>query len=503
MPTIKDISEAMISVWKESTPPARFGLIALVLLSIAMLGFVGYWSSQPSFVTLISDSDTEKISAVMDELAKQGIEYEIDGSGGVLKVDQRNFSKARIAANKAGVSVSEAGSGMGAAGYMWMDKFERQKLATHEKARMLEDAIRQYENISNAKVLLNVPAKSPFERSISKPTASVQLTLAWGRRLTDENVMAIASTVASAVENLDPADVKITDSKANLYMSPDAATSHVNSQTGFVEEKERRLSAKAESQLISFFGPGNASVQISLDYTFLQTETTTEEFDSEGRVAKKENISSKNRTTTAANPVGDAGVSSNLTNNGGTAGAGENEKNEDLESEFVIPSTLQKQVNNTPTKNFMTVSVLVNQSADGVTSEDGTLDPGIKQRVESIVKNAVGFQEDSDTITVDFAPFPELAEAPPAPFDWNYLNDTLRNVSLAIAALVVFVLGMMTLRHFKATESKTPPVEGAQITNVNQLSELARDNPEVLARIFKSWVGENPKAANESERKAA
>ena len=502
MPSFKDISEGLIAVWTESTPAARFGLIALASLSLAMLIFVGYWSSQPSFVTLISDNDTEKIAAVADELAKQGIEFEIAGAGGVVKVDQRHWAKAKMAANKAGVSVSESGGGMGGMGSMWLDKHERARMATSEKARLLEDTLRQYESISDAKVLLNVPIKSAFERAVSKPTASVQLTLAWGR-LTEENVMAIASTVASAVENMDPVDVKITDSKGKLYLS-DAATSHVNSQTGFTQEQERRLAAKAETQLNSFFGPGNASVQISMDYTFIQSNTKTTEFDPEGRVAKTEEIKSEEETKAAANPLGDAGVASNLTNTAADAnGSAGNKKTEELNNEFEIPTTIQTQINNTPTRNYMTVSVLVNDLANGVKTEDGNLDPGMKQRVEQIVRNAVGFKDDTDTITVDFAPFPEPPQAAEAPFDWNYVNDILRNVSLAVAALVVLVLGMMTLRHFKNIQTRALPVDGAQVTNVNQLGELARNNPEVLARILKSWVGERPTGTESAEQQKA
>lgn len=503
MPSFKDITEGLIAVWTESTPAARFGLIALSALSVAMLVFVGYWSSQPSFVTLISDSDTEKIAAVVDELAKQGIAFELGGAGGVVKVDQRKLPQAYIAAKKAGISVSGSGSAMGGMDTIWMDKYERQKLATNERARLLEDTIRQYESINDAKVLLNVPVKSAFERAVAKPSASVQLTLAWGR-LTEENVMAIAATVASAVENLEPVDVKITDSKGNLYLS-DAATSHVNSQTGFVEDRERRLAAKAESQLNRFFGPANASVQISMDYTFLQTNTETIEYDGEGRVANEEDISSSESTTAAANPIGDAGVSANLTNTAtGANGTAGNEKTEQLKNKFHVPTTTQTQVNNTPTRNYMTVSVLVNDLATGVKTEDGNLDPSIKQRVEQIVRDAVGFKDDTDTITVDFAPFPEPPELAEAPFDWNYLNDILRNVSLAVAALVVFVLGMMTLRHFKNSQAKALPVDNASAANVNQLGDLARNNPEVLARILKSWVGENPaKAATNDQQKAA
>ncbi len=489
MPSFKQITESLLAVWTQATPAARFGLVALVVLSVAMLAFVGYWSAQPSYVNLISNGDPAQISAVVDELAKQGIDYEIVGAGGVLRVDQRHLAKASLAAKKVGANTSEAASTSSGMGSAFWPKEERQRMANKEKAIMLEDAIRNFESVASAKVILNVPSRDPFARAVAKPTAAVQLKLQ--KRLSDENVVAIAELVASSVENMDAADVKITDSLGNFYLPPTAAVSSINRQTDFTNEEERKKVAKAESQLLQLFGMGNANVEVSIDYTFIQSDTTSTEYSQSGRVANKENIVSSETTLASPDANGTAGVTANLSNTAAAGSLGENTKSETLINDYLVPETVQHQVNSTPQKNYMTVSVVVNELADGVKQEDGSLNPAIKTKVEQLVRTAVGFNEETDKISVEFAPFLKIDdEEAVVPFDWNNLNEILRNVSLAIAALVVFALGFLTLRRFSPTSTPASVAATDQVSQLNQLNDLARNNPEVFARILKSWAGD-------------
>ena len=123
--------------------------------------------------------------------------------------------------------------------------------------------------------------------------------------------------------------------------------------------------------------------------------------------------------------MGPAGVASNLQSRRRASGSNVQSKTENIKTSYLVPKTEETQTNTTPVRNFMTVSVLVNSAADGVKQEDGAIPPGLDQRVTAIVKNAVGFQDDSDTISVEFLPFPgtELSLEPVAPpFNWVALD---------------------------------------------------------------------------------
>jgi flagellar M-ring protein FliF len=442
-------------------------------------------------VTLFSDEDPATISLVVDELDRKGIQYELGGAGGVVRVDRRDLAKARIVAANAGVANSLPGS-PSMSGSMWLDPNERKTMELRQQEKNLAASIKKYAAVHDADVHLNVPIKGPFERRVARPSASVLLELVPGQMLSEENVLAISYTVAFAVEDLQPENIRISDKAGNIYMVPDESTGNINRQIDFTTHLERKLAGNAERLLNRSFGIGNASVQVSLDMTFKQVSLETVDYDSEGRVVSQEELDTKSTTTETADAEGAAGVQSNLTtgSNGQTA---VQDKSEKSNNSYLVPQTTQSESNNTPIRNAMTVSVLINQAAPGVSQEDGTLTADIRTRVEQLVKMAVGFREDSDQIFVDFATFPQATEGEnlAAPIDWAPIQDLVRNLSLAVAALVALAIGFLTLRHFKSS-TLHPQVDLAanpSATSLNQLSELARSNPEVFARIFRTWAG--------------
>ena len=506
MNLFKNLVDSTLSFWRDATPVSRVGLIILILFCVAAIGFVGYWSSIPSYVTLVSDGDLDKVSKVVDELEKKGIDYELGGAGGVLRVDQRSLARARVIADSVGVATDQA-DGSSSMGSMWLDPTERKNLEVRRKERMLEATITSYEIIDSANVHLNVPIKGPFERAVTTPSASVLVALRPGRKLSSENVLAIASTVSFAIENLDTDSIRITDELGNVYRVPDSESGRVDNQMEYTAQQERKLALKAQQQLDRFFGFGNSSVQISLNYTFMESSQTSKEYDPDGKVAEEENINTKSTTRDQDQALGVAGTASNLNNTPGqTSQTDIMEKSEELKNTFKVPEVVKSQKNNTPVRNYMTVSVLVNDQAQGVLQDDGTRQPDIQGRVEQLVKTAVGFQTDTDQITVDFAAFPVLEELPEEaePFDWVFINDILKNVSLAIAALVVLILGMKTLKHFG---SRPTPVSGvaseSSTQRLSQISELARNNPEVFASVIKAWAGGQDDTSDDATNRAA
>lgn len=485
-------------------------MILLTALCVGVIGLVGYWSMQPKLVTLVSEIDHDKMSAVVDALDKAGISYEVGGAGGVLRVDKRSFAKARLLAKKHGVSTDDA-MPESAAGSMWLDPTDRRNLENRKLEASLEASVKKYAAVQAVEIHLNVPARGPFERKVSDPTASVMLTLMPGSRLTDENVLAIASLVAFAVPDLAPEAVGISDRDGNIYVVPDELAGNINGQIEFTNQYERKLARKAETQLNHFLGFGNASVQVSLDMTFERSNKTVVEVDAEGKVVTQENLKSETKTEERGVAGGPAGVASNIGDGTGSASGSESEivsKEETIDSTYLVPKTEESLVNNTPTRNLMTVSVLVNSLAESIQQEDGTVATDMQNRVEQIVRTAVGFREDTDQIFVDFQPFHTTDPAEVVtPFNWVQLNEIIRNASLAVAAIVAMLIGFLTLRRFQKT---TAPAQSVQVpsekaANISQLHELARSNPEVVARIMQSWAGgsRQPTESQVPDRKAA
>ncbi|MEM8736636.1 MAG: hypothetical protein AAGG44_20570, partial [Planctomycetota bacterium] len=250
MKSLKPYIDAILAVWQDNTPAARVGLVLLASLCIVAVGGVGYWSVQPNYVVLVSGSESDKIEAVISALAKENIDYD-HSQPGILKVDQRDYARARLLARSSGVATEMPGAS-GSMGGVFSSPTERRNLARQQRERDLEAMIKRLEMVEQAGVKLNIPERGAFERKTSKPTASVLLTLKPDLKLSELQAMSIAKLVAYAVEDLDPTAVQITDKLGNSYTTPDDETHQINNQVEYAQMQERALVNKAERQLLKF-----------------------------------------------------------------------------------------------------------------------------------------------------------------------------------------------------------------------------------------------------------
>ncbi|QEG23372.1 flagellar basal-body MS-ring/collar protein FliF [Mariniblastus fucicola] len=505
MNTFRTFVDSSIEIWNDAAPAARIGIALLMVICVTAIVGVGYWSSQPTYVTLVSDVDPQKMDRVIDALDKANISYDLSGAGGNLRVSKSDFSKARMLARGAGVAESETAGAFGMTGAFGSPS-DRRRIALLKQQQRLAETIRKLNAVDYADVHLNVPDKGPFERKTSKPTASVLLTISPGAQLNEQQASSIASLVAFAVEDLAPEAVQITDKDGRNYTISDQGMQHVSSQIEYTTENERKLARKAETQLVHFLGHGNASVQVSLDLTFTNGSTKVTKYDGEGKVPTEEDLNTE--TTTNSSPGGAAGVEANL-----QQGRRENEsverKMENIKTTYLVPTTEETQSNTTPVRNFMTVSVLVNSNAEALTQADGTLLPGISDRVKAIVENAVGYKDSTDTISVELFPFPteELVEDTYVPpYDWTQWNELVRNASLAIGAIVAFVIGFMVLRKVSPAPTVSETVvrlDDNRLETVDQLTSLMKNNPELFAQIVQSWAGAAGSSDDQDDQRAA
>lgn len=510
MNNIKPYIDSLLKVWRDNSPAGRAGIALLAgIFLLAMCG-VGYWSIQPSYVILVSSDEADKIDRVIDALDKENIDYTLSGAGGNLLVDKRDFARAKMLARSNGASTANAETG--AMGSVFGSPAERRNLAKLQKQSQLAATIAKMTAVDHADVHLNIPDKGPFERKTSKPSASVMLTLRDGEILTEQQASSIASFVAYAVEDLQPDLVQITDKEGNNYTIPDQKVKQINTQVDYVTQAEQRLAQKAEEQLYHLLGFGNASVQVSLDYTFTNGSTKSTIYDPDGKVAQEEDIISES-TTNVQDATGAAGVASNLQSRR-RPGSGQESKIENIKTSYLVPVTEETMANTTPVRNLMTVSVIVNSNAEGLTDADGKPIADLDQRVMAIVKNAVGFRETQDEISVELFPFPSTGletEVTAAPFDWAKIINIVEKASLAIAACLAFLMGFLLIRKVKPVADPIDNAEAADLSrerqeNIHQLSQLVKENPEVFERIVRAWSGndkEEEVESSTSERKAA
>ena len=495
MNSIKPSIDYLLKVWQENSPASRIGIVLLSVICLIAIGGVGYWSVQPSFVVLISDQDSNKVDRVVNALDGAGIQYQLSGAGGNVLVDKRSYAKARLLVRNQGVSAAGSMSG-GSLGGAFGSPTERRNLARIQKQQSLAGTIQKMSAIDHADVHLNIPNKGPFERKTAKPSASVMLTLRQGEGLSEQQASSIASFVAFAVEDMKPEQVQITDKDGRSYNVPNENAHQINSQVEYLEEAERKLARKAEDQLLHFLGFGNASVKVALDLTFKNGSTTTTKYDPDGKVTSEEDLETETTMKAGHESGGAAGVASNLQTRERGEDAMES-KTENIRSTYLVPVTEEVVSNTTPVRNFMSVSVLVNSETGVAKQEDGTLTPGLDEQVTAIVKNAVGFRTETDTISVEFLPFPSSEPETTivaAPFNWTQLTTIIEKASLAIAAGLAVLLVFLLIRRIDPVaqtsgESSSGQLDRERMESVNQLSNLIKENPEAFAQVIRAWAG--------------
>ncbi len=248
----------------------------------------------------------------------------------------------------------------------------------------------------------------------------------------------------------------------------------------------------------------NFTVKVTTDYSFPDEIIESVELDPDSKTVSTEKL--KTELTTAENKaaVGTAGTDSNLGTTTPRGGGKEIvTKKEDTESEFLISKIQTKQKKNTPVRNWMSVAVVINSKT--LADENGVVSPETIASYEGQVRSAVGFREGTDEIKVDFMPFQERevvdAPSPLMTLPWDQVNEVLKNLSLGLAAIVTLFVAFKILRKIQPEPSAVQEATDRG-TQVDQLSELVKQNPEVFSKIIESWSSLDSKASDDADQKS-
>ncbi len=487
MQTLKTFTDQAVTIWKESTAAARIGIILLLITCVVCIVGVGIWSAQPNYVILAENLAPDKAQSVVNALSKAGIDYRLDGAGSIVKVDQPDFDKAVLATGDLGIIYPTVQLEQSSP---WMDPASQQKLFQRNLELQLAESIRQIQPIERAIVHLAIPERRPFVPSQELPTASVILHIPKSvSRLPDSTTANIASLVANAVTGLSPDRVAISDNNGNEY-STDRSFARLTSQEQHRAAYELDQVIKAESILQRTLGPGNATVAISAQFNFKDTQRRVR------TVEKGVPLEEESMTTTtkdgATLAMGAAGSASNLpsisTDPGSRNGSSEMER---INTRYEVPVTEMTETVHEPELVQQTISVLVN--AKPLADENGQLPADVEKTYGDLVKQAVGYEEGRDRFTIQFLEFQEPTLPEPsalATLPWDQINNVLKNISLGLAALVALLIGMKIIKRIQPAPvpgGATAAGDADRNQRITALSDLVKENPEVFARIIEAW----------------
>ena len=188
--------------------------MAMVAVTAALLGFFAFVIMRvttPQMTTLFTDLSIEDSSAIIKDLERQAIPFELRNDGAVIMVPKDKVTRLRMKLAEGGLPKG------GGVGYEIFDKSDALGTTSFVQninhLRALEGelarTIKAIDKIQNARVHLVLPERPLFARDAPEPSASIVVRVRGS--LEPQQIRAIRHLVASAVNGLKPQRVSIVD----------------------------------------------------------------------------------------------------------------------------------------------------------------------------------------------------------------------------------------------------------------------------------------------------
>src|SRR5690349_11914856 len=263
----------------------------MAAVTAAMIGFFAFIIlrvTSPQMTPLFTDLSVEDSAAIIKDLERQAVNYEVRNEGAIIMVPRELVTRLRMKFAEGGLPKG------GGVGYEIFDKSESLGTTSFVQninhLRALEGelarTIRAIERVQMARVHLVLPERPLFSRDKAEPSASIVLRVRGA--LEAQQVRAIRHLVASAVNGLKPNRVSVVDENGRLLA--DGAADELAGGGVSADERqiafERRMRDQVESIVSSIVGPGRSRVQVAAEFDFNRITQTSDKYDPEGRVVR-------------------------------------------------------------------------------------------------------------------------------------------------------------------------------------------------------------------------
>lgn len=438
------------------------GIGAAVLVTVgSLIFFAGQWST-PNMALLYSDLSPADGGAIVQQLEAQQIPFKASPDGTRIEVPGDQVGRLRMMMAQQGIpsggnvgnEIFNQPEGLGTTA------FQQQMQQLRAKEGELVRSIQTLQQVQSARVHLVLPKRELFARQAQTATASVLLKLRPGKPLSKEQVAAIQQLVATAVPQMEPANVSILDDKGNLLsrgLRPNTPEAMAASAEERRLARERELTQTIEELLGRSVGQGRVQAQVSVEMDFDRITTNSEIYDPEGQVVRgtqsvTENSESNNRDgvdpVTVANNLPNADAANNI------AGANSETRNRSEETvNYEISKTTKVHERETGQVRRMSVAVLVD--GNYTTAEDGTRTYAPRSEAElaqlqRLVQSAVGVDpsrgDNVEVISMQFSrPEDELAAMEDTIFGMPKA-DVIRIAETLILAIVAILVILLVIK---------------------------------------------------------
>lgn len=458
----------------------RAALPALLVASVALALFAWVFLSPPDRAALYSSLPEGDKAAVVAALEEAGLSVALDPRSGAVMLPSGDHARARMMLAAEGLPKAAPGSNdlLGDMPLGTSRAVEGAKLKTAQE-RELARSIESLQGIEAARVILATPEASPFVRDKAPVTASVTVTLAAGRSLSESQARAIVHLVAGAVPGLSPDNVAIADQSGRL-LAGEPGTSRDRADDRQMQ-MQARMETRAREAIIALLGPivgpENITAQVSVDMDFAAREAAEERYERDGALrseATQRSTSSEPRaigipgalsntipaaaTVTATPPPATTGPTTSTT---GTESATRNyELGRSVEVTRRTGGAIRR----------LTAAVVIRDTALGPAAQRSAR----LKEIETLVAGAVGFDAArGDRIAVAARPFAPAAEVQMPLWQEPVVVESSKWLAAGLVALgILFFIIRPMLTRLAQAPARTLPTAGSAFATASYPPKL-------------------------------
>lgn len=539
--------ERVLAWWKSLSPEQQRKLALAAAGAFLLLTTFTWTMTRTEYERLYTGLNEAEAGAVVERLEELEIPYQLARNGTTILAPSKRIDDIRLLLAREGMPQS------GRLGFELFDQssFGATEFAEQVNFRRaiegeLERTIGSMDEIRRARVHVSLPKRSVFLESEEAAKASIVLEFEPGRSLNPEGVRAVERLAASAVEGLEPARVTVMDSQGRLFSRRNEFDDELtHQQLEFRRKMESETERKIRETIEPFLGPGRMRANVAMEVDWDAGEQTEEVVDPNPVAVSTQVTEEENYDDI---PVGAPGTASNLPRQPAEPGQRRAGLTRSMQTtNYETSRTVTRLSIERGTIKRMSVAVLVDHDLE-LDEAAGKLvrvprPAATLETIRELVTAASGaIAERGDTVTVESLPFTILEPplAPPAPppdpaeqflsLEWvqRYRIYIIGGVVLLVLIAVLVAVFRRTRKMAKAraerqealnAERERRELEEAQVQEVEQraaeeerllkglklapvqtsktqvlkkhLEELARENPEAVAKLMKAWIHED------------
>lgn len=453
-PLLNDAVDKSKAFWGQISLSQRVFIGGLAAVVIGIFFALILWMNQPDFKVLYSNLSLEDANRVVQILEKDKIKYDLQNDGSTILVPADRVYDLRIRVAGEGSLVGQ-GIGFEIFDEVKVGQTEFVQKINYQRALQgeLSRTIAEFPDVESARIHLVVPHRSLFIEEEQKPSASVVLTLAEGKKMDQKDVMAIVNLVTMAVEGLDKSRISVNDTKGNIlyYPADDESLQGLSStQLDHKLTMQRDIERRIQEMLYPVIGPGRVISKVNADLDFSQRTIRKEMYDPASSVVRSEQRSEE---STRGQSNLEAGTPDpNFRGDGINGGLSSQESNRETRTtNFEINKEEQNIVAPVGEVSRLSVAVIVDGTYEkNADTGEWVFTPRSEEelgRIRQLVANAVGYESArGDTIEVTSISFggpdveiePSLTEV--------VMDYALRLGKPLLNALLVFLFLIMIVR---------------------------------------------------------